>query len=105
MKLNTTCVRQISNDEGTIYLFDIYKRDGSFCFEPCLVFEKVKYGNTWDNSDYVFNFLAGVKDKKEEQIRELKSFCRQNNLDYKQTKKELIAIFKDSKKIGLWKQQ
>ena len=57
MGLKATAVRQVSNVEGDIYLFDLYKNEKEFNYEPVLVFEKVEYDGCWDNSEYVFKFL------------------------------------------------
>jgi hypothetical protein len=95
-----TAIRQISNIDGSIYLFDLYKYNGEFSFEPCLVFEKAKTESCWDNEDYVFKFFRRLKKNKK---TELEQFCIDNDFNYDTTKKELLAIFKTSKYLNFWK--
>lgn len=98
-----TAVRQVSNADGSIYIFDLYKNDGSFSYEPVLVFEGAKYDSTWDNSDYVVNFLRGLKKGKKKQRQELKEFCKENNFDFGRTRATLEDIYKTAKKLQFFK--
>lgn len=61
----------------------------------------------WDNPKYLLALFKAVadKDKKAPQYRDLVDFCLRNNLDFKQTKKDLKAIYKESKKMGCWEKQ
>ena len=97
--MDTTAVRQISNADGSIYLFDLYNSNGKFSFEPCLVFEKAEFDSCWDNEDYIFNFFRRLKKNKKKEIKELKNFCKENNFDYQQTFTDLIDIYKTAKKL------
>lgn len=101
--MDVTSTRNISNAQGDIYLFDLYKDDGSFRYEPCLVFEKAQFNSCWDNKNYLFNFFCRLKKKKKAEIEELKLHCKENNLNYKETKRTLLDIFKTSKQLRFWK--
>lgn len=100
--MDATAVRQVSNASGEIYLFDLYQEDGSFSFEPCLVFNKAKVDSCWDNSDYVFNFFRRLKKNKKEQIKELKNFCDENEFNFEQTRIDLIDIYKTAKQLKFY---
>lgn len=102
--MHVTSSRNISNAQGDIYLFDLYKNDGTFQCEPCLVFEKANFNSVWDNNIYLLNFFRLLKKKKKEEIQELKLHCKENNLNYRETKKTLLSIYKTSKKLDFWKQ-
>ena len=101
--MDVTSTRNISNAQGDIYLFDLYKDDGSFRYEPCLVFEKAQFNSCWDNKNYLFNFFCRLKKKKKAEIEELKLHCKKNSLNYKETKRTLLDIFKASKQLRFWK--
>ena len=71
--MDVTSTRNISNAQGDIYLFDLYKDDGSFRYEPCLVFEKAQFNSCWDNKNYLFNFFCRLKKKKKGRNRRTKT--------------------------------
>lgn len=99
-----TTSRQIEDAYGKIILFDLWSdTKKEWCFEPVLSFEGVEFDSVWDNDEYVFHFFCGLKKNKKEQIKELKKFCKENNIDYTYTQETLIEIFKTSKKLGWWK--
>jgi len=96
-----TSTRQISNDYGTIVLFDLLNESTLEYYQnPYLEFVGF---DCWDNSDYVLNFFRGLKNKKKKQIKELKEFCEVNKLLYSAVKKDLLDIYKQSKKEKFWK--
>jgi len=101
--MDVTSTRNISNAQGDIYLFDLYKDDGSFRYEPCLVFEKAQFESVWDSEDFLLNFFCRLKKNKKTEIKELKLHCKENNLDYKETKRTLLDIYRTSKKLKFWK--
>jgi hypothetical protein len=103
--MEATAVRQISNASGSIYLFDLYKNKNQFYHEPCLVFEKVEHEGCWDNSDYVYNFLRRLKEDKKDSLKELKKFCEKSDLNFNNTKQDLVDIYKTSKKLKFWKNE
>lgn len=98
-----TAVRQISNRQGGIYLFDLYNDDGTFQYEPCLVFENAGHENCLDNTDWLLIFFRGLKKNKKTAKKELKTFCKDNNLDFEETSDTLLSIYKTSKKLNFWK--
>ena len=99
MRLKATAVRQISNVSGEIYLFDLYKNKDEFYHQPCLVFEDI---DVWDNSEYVFDFLRRLKKNKKSAVKELKQFCEENDINFENTKEDLLDIFSDSVKLNFW---
>lgn len=98
-----TAVRQISNPNGSIELFDLYNNDGSFNYQPCLCFVNAEFDGCWDNSEWVLKFFRGLKKNKKEEKQELKTFCKDSKLDYKETKKQLLRIYKTSQYLNFWK--
>ena len=64
--MEATAVREVSNADRSVYLFDLYNNDGGFYYEPCLVFEYAKTDSCWDNSDYVYNFLRRLNKNKKD---------------------------------------
>jgi hypothetical protein len=100
-----TAVRQISNADGSIYLFDLYNDDGSFQYKPCLVFNEAKSESCWDNEEYVLNFFIRLKKNKEEQNKELKLFCEEQRFNFEHVKQDLLDIFKTSKKLNFWEEK
>ena len=102
MRLKATAVRQISNVSGEIYLFDLYKNKDEFYHQPCLVFEKAEYEGCWDYPEYVFDFLRRLKKNKKSAVKELKQFCEENDINFENTKEDLLDIFSDSVKLNFW---
>lgn len=100
----TTSYRTIANSDGSIELFDIVDSKGdTYIKQPALSFPKSEWDNLWDNSEYLKKFFEGLKSGEKNAKTELKDFCQKNKLDYKRVKKELIAIYKQSKKEKFWK--
>jgi hypothetical protein len=102
-ELDLTCTREIGTPERDIYMFDTYREDGSFYYEPCLCFDRAKQNRIWDNSEHVLDLIKRLKSKEELAVSEVKSFCDQNNLDYKTTRRNILDIYKRSKQLGFWK--
>ncbi len=101
-----TSTRQISNDYGTIVLWDLINESTlEYRQEPCLEFRDVSFDSLWDNSNYLLNFFRGLKNKKKKQIKELKEFCEVNKLLYPTVKKDLLDIYKQSKKEKFWRKE
>lgn len=101
--LNMTAVREISNPDKSVYLFDLYNNDGTFNYKPCLVFENVRFNDTWDNETYLLAFFRAIKKNKKKQIKELRIFCRENNLNFDKVITDLLDIYRDSKRLKFWK--
>ena len=97
--IKTTATREISNGSGEIYLFDLYKNKNEFYHQPCLVFEDI---DVWDNSEYVFDFLRRLKKNKKSAVKELKQFCEEKDINFENTKEDLLDIFSDSVKLNFW---
>ncbi len=100
-ELDVTMFTAIENSDGTIQLSDLLKDDGSLRGEPALHFKEIE-GGFWDNDEWVFKFLRGLKKNKNKQKEKLKKFCNKNKLDYKLTKEHLLEIFIMSKRLGWW---
>lgn len=97
-KLDVTPTREISNADRSIYLFDLYKNENEFYYEPALVFSKENEEiDCWDNDTYVKKFLKELKNNDKKAKKELKKHCKERELDYKETKRDLIRIYKAAK--------
>ena len=96
-------MRSISNVNGSTELFDLYKDDGSFSYQPCLVFVGAQFESCWDNSEFVLKFFRRLKKRKKKEKEELREFCAKNKLDYISTKKDLIRIYKTAKYLNFFK--
>ena len=94
-----TATREISNTIRDIYLFDFYKNKNEFNHQPCLVFEDI---DIWNNSEYVFDFLRRLKKDKKSAVKELKQFCEENDINFEDTKEDLLDIFSDSVELNFW---
>lgn len=93
--------RIITTDREKIELTDLFNEDkGKYYKEPALTFKDFKYDGYWDNSDYVKEFLESLK---KGNTQELKDLCGEHCLDYKVTKKDLLRIYKASKKQKWWR--
>ena len=103
--MEATAVREVSNADRSVYLFDLYNNDGDFYYEPCLVFEYAKTDSCWDNSDYVYNFLRRLNKNKKDSLKELKKFCNKNNFDFEEKREDLVNIYKTAKKLKFWKKK
>ena len=99
-----TTFRAIENADGSIQLHDLYNEaTGKYYKEPTLTFIKADEENCWDNEDYVLNFFRGLKKNKKAQNKELKNFCKVNNLNLEETKEDLLDIYQQSKQSKFWK--
>ena len=97
-----TVVRQITNETGSILLWDLYSTSkGEYYFEPCLEFKD----DLWNNSEYLLDFLRGLKKNKKEQLKELKEYCKEYNLNYESTREDLLDIYKASKELKWWRKK
>lgn len=57
----------------------------------------------WDNDVWVKQMLRSIKKRKKNRYtKELKSFCIEHDLDFGETKKILLDIYKQSKKHNFW---
>ncbi len=102
-KLVTTCYIAVENAIGDIQLHDLYMEDLSHHKQPCLSFKNAKFEGTWDNSIYVLKFFRGIKKNKKKYLKQLKEFCKNNDLNYQETLIDLLDIYKDSKKLNFFK--
>jgi hypothetical protein len=68
--------------------------------EPWLeIFPGEDNEKVWDNSNYLRELNNDLKDNhKGMHYKELKKFCKKNKLEFKETKKILIGLFKQAKK-------
>ena len=103
--MEATAVREVSNADRSVYLFDLYNNDGGFYYEPCLVFEYAKTDSCWDNSDYVHNFLRRLSKNKKDSLKELKKFCNKNGFDFEEKREDLVNIYETAKKLKFWKKK
>lgn len=101
--LDVTATREISNVNRSIYLFDLYKEDGSFSHKPCLIFENVEFEACWDNDEFLSNFFRNLKRNKKSARKELKKYCKRNGLVYDDVREDLLSIYKMSKQLKFWK--
>jgi len=103
MKDMETSYRAITNADGNIELSDLYKDNGSFYCEPSLHFKGVLTEGFWDNVAWIKKLFKDLKArKKSEQVKDLKQFCKENNLVFKEIKSELRSIYKTSVHLNFW---
>ncbi len=96
--------RTIKNDNGSIQLWDLLSEvTGDYYGEPALEFPEAKYQRLWDNEEYLLWFFRGIKKRKKKATHDLKMFCDDNQFDYKSTRKDLLKIYKLSKKYKWWR--
>ncbi len=88
----------IENDEGNIQLSDLSNYRG----EPMLHFKGIT-GGFWDNSDYLKRMFKKLE--KDGKHNQLKDFCLDNNLNFKEVVRDLLEIYKESKKLKFWKKK
>lgn len=104
MNLECTAYRKVANDEGTVYLFDLYKFDGDGFFqEPSLVFEVDNKEVCWDNNKWLLKFFKALKKNKKWARKELKEHCQEEDLTYESTMEDLLDIFSTAKKLKFFK--
>lgn len=88
----------------------IIKYDGKWLKKPCLEMfkhdEDRKRGHVqyvWDNEVFLKKMFKAIENKsKNRQTKILKSFCRDHALRFKETKKQLLELYKESKKLKMW---
>lgn len=92
---------RIENGKADIELTDLFKDDGTLWKSPSLSI----YGEYWDSDEYLKALFEALKDRDRDapHYQDLKDFCKDKEQDFKQTKKELKTIYKESKKLGFWK--
>lgn len=103
--LDVTATREISNINRSIYLFDLYKEDGSFSYKPCLIFENVEFESVWDNDTYLSKFFRALEKDKKSARKELKQFCKRNSLIYDDAREDLLDIYEHSKHLKFWNEK
>lgn len=102
----TTSFRAIENETATIQLHDLINNNTlEYRHEPALHFTKAEFEAYWDNELYLLDFFKGLAKKKTKHRKELKEYCTKNSFNYKETEKELVAIYKQSKKLNFWEQR
>ena len=94
--MTVTAIRR-ENSEDTISLTDLVVK-GKPNKSPWLTFKDL----TWDNPDYIKNFLRGIKKDKRQAVLELRKICKEKGFDYDLARLELLSIYKESKKLKLW---
>ena len=108
MKHSTAFVTALS-DCGRFKLWDIYDDCGKLRRKPILEFLPTEYchGTTsdseyilWDNSSWLLELFqdmeSRLKTKDSRPLLELKSFCKENGMNYKETRKTLRRLYIDS---------
>lgn len=107
-------VKSIISDRENFEL-SILKLEGKWRKEPMLsIFpyhpdRKIPTLNEeyiWDNDEYLVKLYKDLKKKKKtERVYELKAFCKKHGMEYKNARKELLDIFKQSKQEKFWNQE
>lgn len=101
---DVTTYKAIETPSGHIRL-SIVKVNNKWNRQPFLEFIEIKY-TCWDNSDYLLSLFRAIKKgKKTKKVKELEQFCNENNLNFKETKEDLLAIFVEAKKLRFWKKK
>jgi len=103
-------IKSILSD-GEVFELSIQKHKGKWDKKPMLSvypyhpeLQHENYAYCWDNADYLIELYRDLKKKKKnDRTYEFKDFCKKHSLDYKRTRKELLDIFKQSKREKFWK--
>lgn len=105
-----TTYKSVLSDDEFFELTDLY-HDGKWSQEPSLTFfpyhpKKKLVGGSyhWDNDYFLKKMFKNLKKYRFEtpQVRELKHWCRFNGMRFKKVRKELLKIYKESKKQKMW---
>lgn len=95
---------QLENSDGSLQLCDLYRDDFTLYQTPFLVFKTPKgKEKCWDNDSWLFEFFRGLEKNKKKHIKELEKFCKKYKFDFEYTLEDLLEMYENSKKLGLWK--
>lgn len=97
---------RIESEDGKIVLSCLFDHKTNLV-KDCIMlyFEGAEFENCWDSKPYIYSLFRAISggDKLQEtKKQQLKDFCKQNNFNYKEVKKDLIDLYENAKKFGLW---
>lgn len=101
--------RAVRSDSELLELSDIMYK-GEWQYEPALEIKvdpkdkKEGHEYFWDNSEYLLKLYKKLKKNKKNSLHytDFKQFCKLNDLNFKELKKEYIELIEDSKTINMW---
>lgn len=106
MKISTTNTINILSDCENFELFKLLNDQGKVEGDLYLIiFPTIKDKSViWDNGTWVLKLLSELsKREKTSRTKELKYFCKENKLDFKESKRTLRGMYKVAKNLKMIK--
>jgi len=103
INLSSTCVVEISSACGKLKIIDLLKDNGSINGNCWL---EAGEAYDWDNVNYLHEAFKSLesKDKMNAAYKGLKRYLKENGLSFKDYKQELLVMFRDAEKLGMFNQ-
>lgn len=100
-ELSSCVVVEISSSCGELRLVDLVRDDGTLRGVCWLCVGNI---SDWDGTTYLYEaFKALEKKEKESKVyKDLKDYVKEGGLSFKDCKQELLVMFKDAEKLGMF---